>query len=355
MNYPECDRQLQEIAGLLWGSLDEPAKVTERKYGKGRIYWGGSFSNSKDELYPAYETTAELLSNMGVSEDFTATGSVRYTHRRTENCDIYFIANKSPDVIEVNCMFRDGGDWPELWMPITGDMRRITQYHRREDGRTTIPMRFAPYESFFVVFPHEQAGQPDHVLPEAIFAEPKTVAVVSGSWDVFFDPKWGGPEKIVFDKLEDWTKRSERGIKYYSGIATYRKSFDLPDLQSLNGDLYLDLGNVYHIARVQLNGKDLGVVWTAPWNRKITNMVRSGNNRLQIEVANLWTNRLFGDQQEPDANVRTVQWPSGLLEGKQWPAGRYTFTTKSFSEMELPLVTSGLLGPVTIQIHDFKK
>jgi len=355
MGYPECDRQLQQIAMRLWGSLDTPIKLTERKYGNGWVYWGGSFSRSENELYPAYEATAELLSNMGVSVDFTATGPVRYTHRRTENYDIYFVANKSPNVIKADCTFRDGSNQPELWIPITGDMCRITQYHRREDGRTTIPMCFEPYESFFVVFPHKQAGQPGHVLPEAIFAEPKTIAVVSGPCTVSFDPKWGGPEKIVFDELEDWTKRSEHGIKYYSGIATYRQSFDLPDLKSLNGDLYLDLGEVRHIARVQLNGKDLGVIWTAPWRRKITNIARSRDNRLQIEVANLWTNRLLGDQQEPDSNVRTVQWPSGLLEGKSWMAGRYTFTTKRFDGMALPLLKSGLLGPVTIQIIDFKK
>jgi len=115
------------------------------------------------------------------------------------------------------------------------------------------------------------------------------------------------------------------------------------------------LGDVHHIARVRLNGKNLGVIWTALWRRKITNVARAKDNHLEIEVANLWTNRLLGDQQEPDAKVRTVQWPSGLLEGKQWPAGRYTFTTKRLGEMKSPLLKSGLLGPVTIQIVDFKR
>ncbi len=355
MDYPKCDQQLREIARHLWDSLDTPATLTERKYGKGRIYWGGPFSKSENELYPAYEATAELLTNMGVPEDFTATGPIRYAHRRTENHNIYFVANKSPHLIEADCTFRDGGDQPELWIPVTGDMCRLTQYYYRENGQTTIPMRFEPYESFFVIFSRKQAEQRSNVLKETNFTEPKPISVVSGPWDVSFDTEWGGPEKIVFDELEDWTQHSERGIKYYSGIATYRKSFDLPYLQSLDGDVYLDLGDVHHIARVRLNGKDLGVVWTAPWRRKITNVARAKDNRLEIEVANLWTNRLLGDQQEPDADVRTMQWPSGLLEGKQWSSGRYTFTTKRFGEMKLPLLKSGLLGPVTIQIIDFER
>jgi hypothetical protein len=355
MDYPECDRQLQEIARRLWGSLDTPAKLTERKYGKGRIYWGGRFSKLENELYPAYEATAELLTGMSVPEDFNADGPIRYTHRRTENHDIYFVANKSTRAIKVNCTFRDGGSEPELWAPVTGNMYRLMQYKHHEKKRTTIPMRFEPYESFFVVFPHASAEQPDNILQEANFAESKSIAVLSGPWDVSFDAERGGPERIVFEEPEDWTQRSERGIKYYSGLATYRKSFDLPDLQSLDGDIYLDLGNVHHIARIRLNRKDLGVVWTAPWSRKITNVVRARDNRLEIEVANLWTNRLLGDQQEQDANVRTVQWSSGLLEGKQWPAGRYTFTTKHFGQTKLPLLKSGLLGPVTIQIIDLER
>ncbi len=353
--YPGCDQQLQETATRLWGSLDTPKMLTKRKYGKGLIYWGGPFSRSKQELYPTYEATAELLASMGVPEDFTATGPIRYTHRRTEDHDIYFVANKSAHVIEADCSFRDGSDRPELWIPVTGEVYRLKQYNRGESGRTTIPMRFEPYESFFVVFSRKQTERPSNVPQEISFTEPKPIAVVDGPWDVSFDTEWGGPEKIVFNKLEDWTQRSERGIKYYSGLATYRKSFDLPDVYPLDADLYLDLGDVRHIARVRLNGKNLGVVWTAPWRTKITNLVQARDNHLEIEVANLWTNRLLGDQQEADANVRIVQWPSGLLEGKPWPAGRYTFTTKRLNKVKLPLLKSGLFGPVTIQIVDFKR
>jgi hypothetical protein len=320
MDYPGCDQHLQETAKRLWGSLDTPKMLTERKYGKGRIYWGGPFSRSEHELYPAYEATAELVANMSVPEDFVATGPIRHMHRRTEVHDIYFVANKSPRVIEADCTFRDGGPRPELWMPVTGEMYRLRQYNCAEDGRTKIPMRFEPYESFFVVFARKQVEQPGNVLQEISFTEPKPIAVVGGPWDVSFDTKWGGPEKIVFNELEDWTQRSERGIKYYSGLATYRKSFDLPAFPPSDGDIYLDLGDARHMARVRLNGENLGVVWTAPWRRKITSVVRAKDNHLEIEVANLWTNRLLGDQQEPDANVRTVQWPSGLLEGKSWPA-----------------------------------
>jgi hypothetical protein len=343
MNHPRCDQELQKIARRLWGTLEAPATLTERKHGKGQIYWGGRFSSPKNELYPTYEFTAELLKKMGIIEDFSANGPIRYTHRRTQNHDIYFVSNKSPELIEADCTFRNGSDRPELWIPVTGEMFRIAQYNYRVNGETTIPMRFEPYESFFVVFSHKDLEQSRNTLREINFPEMRQIAVLNGPWEICFDTKWGGPEKVVFNELEDWTQRSERGIKYYSGLATYSKSFDLPDLHPSESDIYLDLGNVHHIARIRINGKDLGAIWTAPWHVKITDAARSRDNHLEIEVANLWTNRLLGDMQEPDAKVRTVKWPSGLLEGKEWPAGRYTFTTKRFGKTKNVLVKRNYL------------
>jgi hypothetical protein len=94
----------------------------------------------------------------------------------------------------------------------------------------------------------------------------------------------------------------------------------------------------------------MGVIWCDPWRIEISDALLEGDNELEIEVANRWVNRLLGDQQEPDANVRKVKFDNGLMGGKEFSTGRYTFTTKkamqSFSFTE-PL-PSGLLGPVKI-------
>ncbi|WP_394353192.1 glycosylhydrolase-like jelly roll fold domain-containing protein [Mucilaginibacter humi] len=68
------------------------------------------------------------------------------------------------------------------------------------------------------------------------FTAPVTIATLIGPWNVSFDPKWGGPKNIVFDNLQDWTLRPENGIKYYSGLATYTKQFDMP---STKGKLFI--------------------------------------------------------------------------------------------------------------------
>lgn len=347
-DYPNCDNQVKAMAEKLWGSLQAPDNIRKRKYGKGTIYWGGNLSNlTADVLYPRYKNTVELLSQINISKDFSSgNNSIRFGHRKTADKDIYFVANRTDAFQKTGCTFRAEGE-PELWIGTTGDTRKITNYSV-ENGMTTIPLEFFPYESFFITFSGKRERE-GIKKGDGNFSLYKPIETIEGEWDVSFDSKFGGPESIEFDKLQDWAEHEMRGIKYYSGIATYKKSFTMVDKE--DKPYYIDLGVVNDIARVKLNGKDIGVVWCAPWRIDISEAVKEGENHLEIAVANRWINRLLGDQQEPDANVRTVKFENGLMGGKEYTTGRYTFTTKaamrSFKFTE-PL-SSGLLGPVTIQ------
>ena len=304
-------------------------------------------------LYPAYDLTASLLKGMGVTEDFIATGPVRYGHRHTEDREVYFVSNRTGDPIQADCSFRVGQGRPQLWDPVTGEMRTLPQF-KRVDGHTVIPIEFDAYQSFFVVFSakHDKPRSKS----EKNFPEQKYVQELAGAWDVAFDPKWGGPNSteakegkpgtITFATLQDWTKRPEPGIKYYSGIATYRKTFNVAQVPG--GKTYLNLGVVHDLARVKLNSQDLGVVWCAPWRVEVTGTLRAGANRLEIEVVNRWPNRMIGDKQPADAHARTVRSPDGFLGGKEFKTGRYTFSTSDPYKAQSPLVPSGLLGPVQL-------
>ncbi|GAB1454176.1 hypothetical protein MASR2M47_42320 [Draconibacterium sp.] len=347
VNYPNCDKEVGDLAQKLLGSLQTPFEKSETKYGKGIIYWGGELHNlSSNELYPSYENTVEILSELNVREDFkSASNTIRFGHRKTDDKDIYFIANRTNDFQKTTCTFRAVGE-PEIWIGTTGVTRKLTNY-TVENGLTTIPMEFFPYESFFVTFSGKDTkSRTNKEVPNfPVFSEVKTI---EGAWDVSFNPKFGGPENIVFNELQDWTSHEMRGIKYYSGIATYKKTIEIDKLTDKS--YYIDLGVVNDMARVKLNGKDIGVIWCAPWRIDISDALKEGKNELEIEVANRWINRLLGDRQEPDANVRTVKFENGLMGRQEFTTGRYTFTTKqamgSFNFTE-PL-SSGLLGPVVI-------
>ncbi len=162
------------------------------------------------------------------------------------------------------------------------------------------------------------------------FPEFKPVQDLAGPWTVQFDPKWGSPESAEFPALISWSAHADDGIKFYSGTATYRQTFQLQ--AKPQSGIILDLGQVQVMAQVKLNGKDVGVVWTPPYRVDISDAAIVGENSLEISVANLWPNRLIGDQSLP-------------------PDKRLTSTTWNPFQKNSPLLESGLLGPVTLQVE----
>jgi hypothetical protein len=295
---------------------------------------------------------------MAVQPDFASEAPLRWTHRRDGATDIYFVANPAAGAVKTTAVFRAAGKRPELWDPLTGQVRALMAF-RAEGGRTSVALKFEPFQSFFIVFREAApAAAPGAAVPVSSgedFPAASEVATLTGSWEVSFDPAWGGPERVVFGSLDDWSRRPEPGIKHYSGTAVYRKTFDLPpDVSAKSRSLWLDLGIVKAIASVRLNGRDLGVVWCDPWRVNITAAVKPKGNRLEVRVANLWPNRLIGDEREPPDTEyapggNLTRWPDWLLEGKpRLSSGRRTFATWKHFTKDSPLLRSGLLGPVRL-------
>ena len=159
--------------------------------------------------------------------------------------------------------------------------------------------------------------------------EETIVAEVAGPWKVAFQEGRGGPEApVVFDSLIDWTESSDYHVKYFSGTATYSSSFKLKKLPA--GPVYIDLGKVMVMAKVKVNGEYVGGVWTAPYRLNITDFLKKGENRIEVEVVNCWRNRLIGEKEAvPEAE-------------------RFTFQTSTYLDKDDELQSSGLLGPVRL-------
>lgn len=329
-NYPDCDEQVSKLADELWGT--EQSALGQHKYGRGRVIWGQKLSEimAADNI-PAdlqiQEDEATLSLPRETLSGIPNTGSFDWIHRSIGQAEIFFIANLRNADARGEFTFRITGKQPELWDPVTGDIRDLNEFVIHK-GRIKVHLVFAPRQSFFVVFKHPLRRQQNlNTLRD--FPEYVTIQTVTGPWELSFDPQFGGPEKINFDQLQDWTTRDESGIKYYSGIATYRKQFDL--MQPINDKrVYLDLGRIKNMASVTVNGKELGTVWCAPWRIDVTDAIQPKKNKLIIKVANLWINRLIGDVDMPLQN-------------------RYTKTNAVDKyRADTPLSASGLLGPVRL-------
>ena len=189
----------------------------------------------------------------------------------TADREIYFVGNPTDQTVTANATFRVGRRAAELWDPLTGAEQRLPQATTTGD-RTTVPLRLAPFGSCFVVFPRRRVASAPPSRAKTNWTEPRPVATLDGAWQVIFDPALAGPGQVRFDDLADWTSRPEPGIRYYSGIASYHRTFERP----AGRRVLLDLGRVEVMARVRLNGQDCGTLWCAPWQVDLTSALRDG-------------------------------------------------------------------------------
>ncbi len=282
------------------------------------------------ELYPEYRVMTDVLAKMNVAPDFESDIPLRYIHRVDGDTEIYFVSNPQNLPITTKAVFRTAGKQPELWNPVTGTTRTLPEYVER-NGRTTIPMEFAPSQSFFVILRNQT--KTDRVKGDN-FPRWTRIMEITGPWEVHFEANRGAPERATFATLIDWTKHADPGIRNFSGVATYIAQFDWkPSSNVARQTIAIDLGRVEVMAQVTLNGRDLGIIWTSPFRIDATAALKPDTNILEIRVANLWPNRLIADSALP-------------------PDQRITRTTWNPFTKDIPLLPSGLLGPVILLSQD---
>ncbi|NRF37391.1 glycosyl hydrolase [Pedobacter foliorum] len=181
-----------------------------------------------------------------------------------------------------------------------------------------------------------------------------------GPWEVSFPKNLGAPPKATFEKLISWPLSTNEGVRYFSGTAIYKKQFSLThDVIRAGNSLELDLGSVGVIAEVIVNGKNLGILWKAPFRVDISSVASIGKNDLEIRITNLWPNRLIGDAHYPE-DVKGKYgipdaWPNWLKETSSRNSKRITFTTWKHWDENSQLQPSGLLGPVILRTYQHKK
>jgi hypothetical protein len=354
-NYPECDKEIIQLVNELWPDTTE--KMLVRKMGEGKIYTGTNME--------------EILKNAGILPDFE--GPFGYIHRAAADFDVYFVSGEG----KADCTFRVEGKKPEIWDPVTGYTTGAASYYSTADGRTTVPLSLPENGAAFVVFrgkaeknhfvsvngpenseiTTKEGGSSGFIFwgsgdynfstargdTEKVSATVAPPVEVEGAWNVTFIPETGAKSiEMVFERLTLWNENVNPAIKFFSGTATYTNSFYLTAEQA-GSPARLQLGEVHDISQVWVNGRDMGIVWTAPWLVDITGALKEGTNELKVAVANCWANRLIGDaglleyERTAKTNVRLVSDRSEYKRGDQ--------ATSAQDE----LMPSGIVGPVRIE------
>lgn len=232
--------------------------------------------------------------------------------------------------VDINPSFRVAGKLPELWNPLTAEIRLLPEF-TCADGVTTVPVRLEGFESSFIIF--RKKGTPAKTTARN-YPVKEVLATVSSPWQVDFEKGKRGPEEAVtFPALQDWTESTDPSIRYFSGKAIYTNRITLDELPQKA--LYLDLGKVMVMAKVKINGQYVGGVWTTPYRLPVGDFLRKGENLIEVEVVNNWRNRLIGDASLPEKE-------------------RGTWTNVNPWNADSPLQSSGLIGPVEIQAYSYE-
>jgi hypothetical protein len=396
-NYPNEDAALKIIADKLWGKIDGKT-IVENSYGKGHVVWGKDVNDvlanlnvKPDFQFKGTHTNARLdYIHRSTENQEIYFISNRFGQMQFNDFQYRYLSTLPDRYEQVECSFRVTNKVPEFWNPITGEIQEIVNY-RIENGLTIIPLLFEPEGSKFIVFknapevPHIVEIKKDNqsIFPNfdmqtkalgyinfkknngkvsAIVNQPgvynlvwsdgrreeikslteNTVIPLTGEWEIYFDAKWGAPANAKTSELKSWTEFDDNGIKYYSGTATYHKSFELSDTNLKENILFLDLGNVKEMASIKINGHQMQVIWSAPFLFDITDYVIAGINKLEVEVVNLWANRLIGDSKLP-------------VEKRLTKTNVIKFETPDSEKL---LRVSGLVGPVNIvtqKVFNLKK
>lgn len=290
------------------------------------------FAALADELWSdprviASTDVERALAGLGLEPDFTFAGpggeEVLFVHRTAAESEIYFVNNRADRAVPGEARFRVKGKAPELWDAISGKSRPVS--YRIDGDVTVVPLELGPLDAKFVVFRGTtQAGSAAYPI-----AEPSVAAQLDRPWQVSFQPGRGAPPgAVTMAQLTPLDRHSEPGIRYFSGVASYTTTFELPGGATPGEPLWIDLGQVGDVAEIWVNGEPVGTTWFAPYRLNIGGHVVRGENEVEIRVANLWVNRLIGDRQ-PGAE-------------------RVTFTAAPTYRPDAPLRASGLIGPVRL-------
>jgi len=350
-------RDVKQLAEELWGRSESPDErgtpaVSIRRVGRGRFIIAADRSRALREIGvdPDFEISGRREGDLGPLD---------FIHRRTRDDDFYFVRNTTRDPQILTCRFRvaaeANGQAPEFWWPDSGRRSACRNWKTAAQDRTELRLELGPLGSVFVVFRKPDASDRPGLDPLARDTFPVADApaplTLDGPWQVEFPEGWGAPRTATFAKLQSWTESDVEGIRFFSGIATYRKTFELPESLAGKDRLFLQLGGLAEIAEVTLNGQRLGPVWLPPYRVEITGAFRPGRNQVEIRVANLWANRLNADSLRPESdrftrsNIDRIQTdPTSDSSYGRVPRGK---TRPVYKEIP-PLMKSGLFGPVRV-------
>ncbi|MGA9773359.1 MAG: glycosyl hydrolase [Blastocatellia bacterium] len=275
-----------------------------------------------------------------------AAPEIGFIHRSATDAEIYFLANTGNAPEKAKATFRIDGMEPEWWDPLTGRIKPATVVARGADS-ISVELDLDPYESRVLVF--SRHAQPLQSNASASLRQ-QAEFDLSADWQVTF----GKDAPIRMQSLRSWT--DDESTRYYSGVVTYEKRFELPHgflregvqinldfgegkpvaaapaVPRTNGMRALLDGPVREAMIVTVNGRRAGSVWCPPYVVDVGELLKSGENVITLQVSNTAINHMAG-RALPDYRLLNLRY------GER-------FQPQDMDKVQP--VTSGLSGPIRL-------
>jgi hypothetical protein len=273
-----------------------------------------------------------LLAAAAVPRETLTDAGLQFVRRRRADGRDYFVVNRGEAAFDGWLPLATRARAAVLLDPLAAGRTGTAALRVRQDGTAEVRAQLEPGASIVV----RTLETREIEAPAWPYADPAGPPLpVDGVWSVSFVE--GGPAlPAAFETrtLASWTSLGDGEARRFAGTARYEIRFERP--RGSAPDWQLDLGDVRESARVRLNGQSLGTLWSRPFRTRLGRALRSGSNRLEVEVTNLAANRIR------ELDLRGVAWK------RFHDINVVGMDYKPFDASGWPLTDSGLLGPVTL-------
>ena len=273
-NYPDCDYFIKDLSAKMWGTENE----LSRNIGKGKLFRNVNLDNIIN--------TIELSKDIEIKNN----NNIKWIHRKDNDKHIYFLTNQSENDFNDIIKFRVNNMQPEIWNAVTGEIRKLNSF-RFTDSKTEIPVKLKGGESIFIVFADKINTSNDDLSFELNYPVQIKILDLKDTWNIKFENNHLNQRfDITAGSLTDWSKSEDNRVKYFSGSAVYRTFFNY---NGKNSNVNIHFDSIDVIGTVFINDKEVGTLWTPPYELNITDYIKQGNNKLEVKVSNLWVNQLI--------------------------------------------------------------
>lgn len=210
-------------------------------------------------------------------------GSVKIETRTLAEGKLYFVVNTHTESQDIQLELAESDVSVVQFNAVTG----VTTEHFADSGQLGITLEGGESMFYLVVSDNLLTGK----LSETPRAAMTWEKVLSGTWHIEADKRFGSPPTLTLDTVAPISELEDKAWQGYSGVTGYQTTFELT--KDCPGRLSLIAEEVSDIATILINGKEAGHFWTTPYEINITDVVQPGLNSLHINVANYWVNQLI--------------------------------------------------------------